>query len=431
MGPEPLPKEFTPDEKGFKVHPNMLHKTQPNGEVVKRDWLVFSKEKEAFYCFPCRLFFSDTAASMRTPSSLCLSSGRKKTQGWRNLYNRFPEHENSALHKSLYVKWRELEYRVKNQSGISDLLAQELQNQTNIWRQLLHRILDVIITLAERSLAFLGSNKQIGDVHNGNFLGFIELLSRYDPLLQQHVEKVRNAQKQGKRLQAHYLSPDSQNEFINLCSNEVRNKILQIIKEAKYYSIIVDATPDVSNEEQNTFVIRYLCQKNNAYCIEERFMGFVESCAKSGLDLQELILKFLLDMGIPFDNCRGQGYDNASNMSGKYKGVQSRLQDKNESAIYSPCGCHSLNLCGTDAVSSTVEFITFFGVVQELYVLFSSSPKRWKLLQECIGCNIHKLSGKQYDSMASSLPHDAGVLYCIIIFLFVSHPLTKLYTIET
>ena len=250
------------------------------------------------------------------------------------------------------------------------------------------------MTLAERSLAFQGSNKRIGDVHNGNFLGFIEMLSRYDPLLQTHVEKVRASQERGQRLQAHYLTSDSQNEFINLCSGEVRKKILQSREESKYYSILVDATPDVSHDEQNTFILRYLQLEGDTYRIKERFIGFVEDPAHAGLDLSELILRFLSSLAIPFEDCRGQGYDNASNMSGKYKGVQSRLRNENELAIFSPCGCHSLNLCGKDAVSSTVEFITFFGVVQGLYVLFSSSTKRWKLLMECVGSSLHNMSGK-------------------------------------
>jgi len=40
----------------------------------------------------------------------------------------------------------------------------------------------------------------------------------------------------------------------------------------------------------------------------------------------------------------GQGYDNGSNMKGKYQGVQKRFLDINPKAFYTPCGCHSLNL---------------------------------------------------------------------------------------
>jgi len=59
---------------------------------------------------------------------------------------------------------------------------------------LLQRILDVVMFLGERGLAFRGDSEKIGDTHNGNFLGIVELLARYDPLLQEHVGKVKSAQ---------------------------------------------------------------------------------------------------------------------------------------------------------------------------------------------------------------------------------------------
>ena len=30
-----------------------------NGDSVKRDWLVWSEEKQALFCFPCRIFIAD------------------------------------------------------------------------------------------------------------------------------------------------------------------------------------------------------------------------------------------------------------------------------------------------------------------------------------------------------------------------------------
>ena len=66
------------------------------------------------------------------------------------------------------------------------------------------------------------------------------MLSHWDPLFKIRVDNVKTAQ--GERLQAHYLSPDSQNEFISECA-------------IKYYSIIVDVTPDSSHKEQETIIL--------------------------------------------------------------------------------------------------------------------------------------------------------------------------------
>ena len=49
-------------------------------------------------------------------------------------------------------------------------------------------------------------------------------------------------------------------------------------------------------------------------------------------------------MGINFIDCRGQSYDNASNMSGQYNGMQAHFKKVNPLAI--PCAAHSLNFWG-------------------------------------------------------------------------------------
>ena len=44
-------------------------------------------------------------------------------------------------------------------------------------------------------------------------------------------------------MQAHYLSWLSQNEFIEECAKVVINAIIDEVKRALYYSIIVNGTP--------------------------------------------------------------------------------------------------------------------------------------------------------------------------------------------
>ncbi|GFW80269.1 uncharacterized protein TNCV_66011 [Trichonephila clavipes] len=43
-------------------------------------------------------------------------------------------------------------------------------------------------------------------------------------------------------------------------------------------------------------------------------------------------------------NCRGQSFNNAANMSGRYNGVQTLLKEKNKFTNYASCAAHSLNL---------------------------------------------------------------------------------------
>ena len=193
----------------------------------------------------------------------------------------------------------------------------------------------------------------------------LEVTARYDGILRGHTEKVRLSQEHNRREQVHYLSPGSQNEFINVCSEKEFNKIKHEVSDAKYYSLILDSTPDASHREQTTVILRYLSATIRTidsicvYQVQERFITFMDFSKKKGEDIAEMVLKQLADWTISFADCRGQGYDNGSNMSGIHNGVQAVMRRQNDLALYSPCACHSLNLCGNNAAQCCPEVVTF------------------------------------------------------------------------
>ena len=45
-----------------------------------------------------------------------------------------------------------------------------------------------------------------------------------------------------------------------------------------------------------------------------------------------------------------------------------------------PCACHSLNLTLCDMAKSCGKAVSFFEIVQRIYVLFAGSTKRWNVL---------------------------------------------------
>ena len=62
-----------------------------------------------------------------------------------------------------------------------------------------------------------------------------------------------------------------------------------------------------------------------------------------------------------------------------------------------------MNLCGADSAISCTEAVTFFGMVQTVYNLFSSSPQRWKILLSHIGSSLHGLSGTRWTDRVASV----------------------------
>ncbi|KAG6932785.1 zinc finger MYM-type 5, partial [Chelydra serpentina] len=50
--------EYPKDVRGRKFTENNYYKRLSNSEIVNRRWLVYSKCKDAVFCFPCKIFNS-------------------------------------------------------------------------------------------------------------------------------------------------------------------------------------------------------------------------------------------------------------------------------------------------------------------------------------------------------------------------------------
>ena len=98
------------------------------------------------------------------------------------------------------------------------------------------------------------------------------------------------------------------------------------IHEAVLFSVMVDETSDVSNEEQPLITINYVCESaDDKSVLLGEFLDVLLAKGLSGESLLQQILSTLSMWGLEPSNMRDQGYDGAFNMSGKFQGVQARI----------------------------------------------------------------------------------------------------------
>lgn len=339
----------------------LMFRKVANGERVQREWLVYSPSTGSIFCYVCRLFCDNNREL----------SGAGYND-WKNASIRLSEHEGSSDHRRAILA---LVQRSRMSSRIDSQLITLYEKERQYWRDVLKRIVAVIFFLSERGLAFRGQNETVGSATNGNYLGTLELLAQFDPFLKDHLIRFGN---KGKGCTS-YLSSTTCDEFIILMGGKLLHMIVNHISQAKYYSLSLDSTPDVSNSDQMTLIIRYVSPEDNSPV--ERFLKFIPITGHRSEYLATTVLTELDSIGIDIKNCRGQSYDNASNMAGQYSGVQMRIKEKNSLVEWVPCASHSLNLVGVCAADCCVETTSFFGIVQRLYTFLSASTKRWNRMK--------------------------------------------------
>ncbi|KAL4153309.1 hypothetical protein QTP88_001142 [Uroleucon formosanum] len=169
----------------------------------------------------------------------------------------------------------------------------------------------------------------------------------------------------------------------------------------------MDCTPDISNNEQLSLLFRIVnMNDDNSYNpeIQEYFLDFIPVQSTTGLNLSNVLIDKLNEYGIDIMNCRGQAYDNGSNMVCKYQGVQTRVTNQNPRAFFTPCASHNLNLVLRDTAKNSSRASTFFGTVQRIYTTFSASTSRWDIFKKCCSIfTVKQWSETRWESRVNSV----------------------------
>ena len=102
------------------------------------------------------------------------------------------------------------------------------------------------------------------------------------------------------------------------------------------------------------------------------YTGFLRQQVKA---LQRWCADVLLRLNLPMSGLRGQTYDGASNMAGKYTGAQAILRRQQPLALYVHCGAHCVNLITQAGCLASPLIRDCLSWVHRLGILFGQSGK--------------------------------------------------------
>ncbi|KAL4107590.1 hypothetical protein QTP88_017915 [Uroleucon formosanum] len=222
------------------------------------------------------------------------------------------------------------------------------------------------------------NNASVSNVHNqeqdhGNFLELIILLSKYDVVLNEHLNKVmRKSQKnhdndsKGRGNLVTFLSHYTIDNIITIISNLIKSTITKKVNEANMFSVLLDTTQDVSVMDQCSIVLRFVTDG----MINERLIS-VKSCTDStGKGMMNLLQNALEMVGLNIRHCIGNSTDGAANMRGTYNGFTSWLSVVTPEQVHVWCYSHVLNLVISDTTKSPITVANFFSLIHSCAVFF-------------------------------------------------------------
>lgn len=101
--------------------------------------------------------------------------------------------------------------RMKTTGRIDSGLLSQYNTEISYWKNILRRIVAVVVFLASKGLAFRGDNETFRSQNKGNYLGCLELISEFVPFLADHKQNCGNRGKES----ISNLSANICNEIIN------------------------------------------------------------------------------------------------------------------------------------------------------------------------------------------------------------------------
>jgi hypothetical protein len=162
----------------------------------------------------------------------------------------------------------------------------------------MHRLVDIIKLIGKRGLSYWRA-KNVEAAYtldnpaldHGNFLEIVLLLSKYDPLLKEHVDKVVSKSQKAKGRQSEtksgrpgglstFLSKTTADYIIEELGLLMKKQIAKHIKQSEFFTIQIDSTQDINVHDQLSIIIRYVSEDVN-----ERLITLVNCKSGTGKNL--------------------------------------------------------------------------------------------------------------------------------------------------
>ena len=235
--PPDLPKDPFHPTCGFKFPKRAFGKQNRQAKsewFQKHKWLHYQPGSDSVFCHVCVKAYKEKK----------LNWSKSKTErnfitvgfsNWKKALEVFQKHEISHTHRESTLKV----VTVKN--DVAEMLSVQHAKEKAQNRKCFLKLLSNVKFLGKQALAFRGH-----DDSRSNFIQLIKLRGEDVPDMLTWLDKKTNK----------YTSGTMQNEMLKVMAKNILRTILEPLRNAQFYSLMVDETSDLSNLEQVVFCFR-------------------------------------------------------------------------------------------------------------------------------------------------------------------------------
>ena len=319
------------------------------------DWLTFCTTHNKVFCFYCRSANTKGLFTHRPKYEAAFI--KKGFDNWKKAKQKFNQHQKSQAHAEAISK-----HRLLLQPAISVQMNNQIKKDQEKHRVGLMMQLTSLKYITRQGLAIRGH-----DEIEGNLPQLLQCRAEDVPVLSEWIK--------GNKYQSHEIV----NELMEEMAHQLLRTLLDEVREAKYFSLIIDETRDASGHEQLAISIRWV---DKQFYIHEDFIALLQVEKTDAATLTSVISDCLIRCNLQLSHCVGQAYDGASNMSGRMTGVASRISSEYPKILYIHCLAHCLNLCLQDCGRNCSLVRDALNLTSELNGLIRASPKRLAVFEK-------------------------------------------------
>lgn len=223
--------------------------------INKFNWLAYSELLNGTFCIYCGFFCNNSVGK-----GLSIKTGQLVTEPFTNYkkaLESYRNHRELSYHKKSVIDLDNFILRHENKrKTIVEELDTAKARQLASSKLTIKPIVETIVLCGRQGLALRGhrdsgpiSINQESEHNDCNFWTLLRFKANPgDKVLRHHFESMR--------LNSTYISPEIQNEIINIIGSYITDEIVKDVNNSCGFSVLADETTDVSHKEQLTLCVR-------------------------------------------------------------------------------------------------------------------------------------------------------------------------------